>query len=210
MSVNCQNCHKYHNKTTFKGCPLCCHLEFKEHILCELTRIAQKGKEAFQCAAFNPLLSIVGEGNNKLDDVTITDKVEQGHASDKVKWFLAYAQQQLQKNPEQIYYNLKYHICMVTPKRQKLFTDTERYIEIIADCLRDMKSYVKDIIAINILWLGADHIHIYLESTPDHSVDKLVATMRKKLESTICISFPELKKRKGTIWENCYYSGTIG
>jgi len=210
MSVNCQDCNKYYNKTPFKGCPQCCHLEFKEHILCELTRIAQKGKESFQCAAFNPRLSLVGKINNKLDTTTITDKAEQGHVSDKAKWFLAYALQQLQKNPEQIYYILKYHICMVTPKRQKLFTDTERHIEIIADCLRDMKSDVKGIIETNMLWLGADHIHIYLESTPDHSVDKIVATIREKLESTICISPPELKKRKGAIWENCYYSGTIG
>ena len=112
-------------------------------------RAAQKGKEAFQCAAFNPLLSLAGENNNKQGTSTITDKVEEGHVSDKVKWFFAYAQQQLQRNPEQIYSNLKYHICMVTPKRQKLFTDTERYIEIIADCLRDMKSDVKGIIKTN-------------------------------------------------------------
>ena len=208
MSVNCQRCHKYHHNTTFKGCPLCLHLEFKEHILCDLTRIAQKGK-AFQCTAFRPLLSLAGERNDDSDTATITDLVKQEHVSDKVKWFLAYAQQQLQRRPEQIYSNLKYHICMVTPKRQKLFSDTERYIEIIANCLRD-KSDVKGIIRANLLGLGADHIHIYLESTPDHSVDSLVVTMRKKLESTMCISFPELKKREGTIWENFYYIGTIG
>lgn len=208
MSINCQCCHKYHRNTTLKECLLCSHLEFKEHILCDLTRIAQKGKKVFQCAAFKPLLSLVGKMNDKSDTPTITDGAEQRHESDKVKWFLAHAQQQLQRSPEQIYFNLKYHICMVTPKRQKIFTDTERYIEIIADCLKDMQPGVKGIIKTNVLWLGADHVHIFLESTPDHSVDKLVVTMREKLESTICISFPELKK--GTIWEKCYYSGTIG
>ncbi|MBN2107188.1 MAG: hypothetical protein JW832_07145 [Deltaproteobacteria bacterium] len=121
------------------------------------------------------------------------------------KYRLAAALQQLQKNPDEIQYALKYHCCFVTRKREPIFAETEPFIALMSDGVMALDTDVKGIMKARLLWLASDHIHIYLEGTPDCSAHSLASAARKRVEAVTDMLLP------GTnIWEKFYYTGTIG
>jgi REP element-mobilizing transposase RayT len=126
------------------------------------------------------------------------------------KYRLALALQQLQRNPDEIVCNLQYHLCLVTRHREQIFVDTEPYIEPIVQCFESLAVEAAGIIKARLLWLAADHMHIYLEATPDYAVDRLAGMLRKHLEKTVCNSSSVPLKRKTPVWEELYYAGSLG
>ncbi len=208
----CKNCHKYHNHTILKDCPICNKLEFPENIFCQLTRGGQKGSKLFECVAFSPSLFIVDKNNIKRDVQSsnlIKNEIKEVSISKNVKWFQAYADQQLKIDPDQIFFKLKYHICLCTWKRKRFFYDTNIYIGKISDILKEIGVLFEETIQIYLLWLGVDHIHLYINSAPDYSIDDIVNKTIKNLERDI-IKFPKFYNNDDYILERNYYTETIG
>jgi len=204
----CKECHRYHKHTGSKGCPICNELFFSESILCDLTRSGQKKNSLFECEAFKPILLRVSKNNNRSD---ITKKVvdfDSKNSDDKVKWFLAYAKQQLRFDSDRISGKLLYHVCLSTRKRKRLFFDTNRYIEKLTDILENSKSCFYG--TVDLLWLGLDHIHLYIESSPDYSIDEIVNRTIEILEKDLFAIFPTIFKNTDCIWERSYFVETIG
>lgn len=196
----CTTCHKFENDAAIALCDFCMSTEFPEHVLCELTRGAQKKLKMFRCDAFRPKFSLVGGIRQKPNKETPNNAMDAAQ-----KYRLAVALQQLQKNPDEIRHALKYHLCFVTRKRAPVFDAAEPLIAPMIDGIMSLDTEVKGIMKARLLWLAADHIHIYMESSPDFSVQRLATAVRKKVEAVTT----ELLQGKN-IWENFYYTGTIG
>jgi REP element-mobilizing transposase RayT len=202
----CQACYKYYRSTVVNACPFCDDVQFPEAMLCDLVREGQSAKQPFRCAAFRPALSVV-----RHDEIEASP-AEEGNddtvnMSSKDKWFRAYAVQQLSLNPDLIDFTIRYHVVFSTRQRVNVFTSEHR--EQIADMVRQAALSFEQTTA-HVLWLASDHMHLYMDATPDYALDEIVHAIREYLEHEMANLFPALQHSHQPCWERAYYAESIG
>jgi REP element-mobilizing transposase RayT len=202
----CQACYTHYRSTVVKACPFCDDVQFPEQVLCDLVREGQSEKQPFRCAAFRPALSVV-----RHDEIEASP-VEEGsedtvNISPRDKWFRAYAVQQLSFNPDLIAFTIRYHVVFSTRQRGNVFAREHR--EQIADMVRQAALPFEQTTA-HVLWLASDHLHLYLDATPDYSLDEIVHAIREYLEHEVANLFPALKPSNQPCWERTYFAEGIG
>jgi REP element-mobilizing transposase RayT len=202
----CQACYKHYRSTVVNACPFCSDVQFPEQVLCDLVREGQSEKQPFRCAAFRPALSVVQP------DHTDAFHREDGHAdtvniSPKEKWFRAYAVQQLSFNPDLIDFTIRYHVVFSTRQRVKVFSS--EHGEKIADMVRQAALPFEQT-TVDVLWLASDHMHLYIDATPDYALDEIVHAIREHLEHAMTHLFPVLQHSNQPVWERAYFAEGIG
>jgi REP element-mobilizing transposase RayT len=202
----CQACYKHYRSTVVKACPFCDDVRFSEQVLCDLVREGQSEKQPFRCAAFRPALSAVHH------DETEALPTEEGSEetvsmSPKDKWFRAYAVQQLSFNPDLIDFTIRYHVVLSTRQRTNVFAS--EHSEQIADMVEQAALSFEQTTA-HVLWLASDHLHLYLDATPDYSLDEIVHAIREYLEHKMANLFPALQLSNQPVWERAYFAESIG
>jgi REP element-mobilizing transposase RayT len=202
----CQACYKHYRSTVIKACPFCRDVQYPEQVLCDLVREGQSEKQPFRCAAFRPALSVV-----RHDEIEAS-RAEEGNAdtvniSPKDKWFRAYAVQQLSFNPNLIDFTIRYHVVLSTRQRVNVFSSEQS--EPMADLVRQAVLPFEQTTA-HVLWLASDHLHLYIDATPDYSLDEIVHAIREYLEHEIANLFPALPPSNQPVWERAYFAESIG
>jgi len=201
----CQACYKHYRSTVVNACPFCDDVQFPEQVLCDLVREDQSEKQPFRCAAFQPALSVVQHDHT---DVAHAEEVpaHTGSMSPKDKWFRAYAVQQLGSNPDLIAFTIRYHVVLSTRQRVNVFVS--EYRESIADLVRQAAVPFEQTTA-HVLWLASDHMHLYVDASPDYALDEIVHAIREYLERETR-QFPALQHSNQPIWERTYFAEGIG
>jgi REP element-mobilizing transposase RayT len=202
----CQACYKYYRSTVVKACPFCSDVQFPEAMVCDLVREGQSEKHPFRCAAFLPALSVVHH------DYTDAPHVEEGsedtvHISPKDKWFRAYAVQQLSLSPDLVDFTIRYHVVLSTRQRTNVFSREHR--EQIADIVRQAAVPFEQTTA-HVLWLASDHLHLYIDASPDYALDEIVHAIIDDLERGRAHLFPALPHSNQSVWERAYFAESIG
>ena len=202
----CRACYKHYRSTVVKVCPLCNDVQFPEQVLCDLVREGQSEKHSFRCAAFQPALSVVHH------DETEASPVEEGsedtvNMSPQDKWFRAYSAQQLSLNPDLIAFTIRYHVVLSTRQRVNVFSSEHR--EQMADLVRQAAVPFEQTTA-HVVWLASDHLHLYIDASPDYSLDEIVHAMREYLEHETANLFPALPPSNQPVWERAYFAESIG
>jgi REP element-mobilizing transposase RayT len=175
-------------------------------MVCDLVREGQSEKHAFRCAAFRPALSVVQP------DHTEALTMEEGSAdtvnmSPKDKWFRAYAAQQLSLSPDLVDFTIRYHVVLSTRQRTNVFS--REHGEQFADMVRQAALPFEQT-TVHVLWLASDHLHLYIDATPDYALDEIVHTIREHLEHAIASLLPALQHNKQPCWERAYFAEGIG
>jgi len=202
----CQACYKHYRSTVVKVCPFCADVQFPEQVLCDLVREGQSEKQPFRCAAFRPALSAVHH------DETEALPTEEGSEetvtmSPKDKWFRAYAVQQLSLHPDLIDFTIRYHVVFSTRQRVTVFSSEHR--EPMADLVRQAALPFEQTTA-HVIWLASDHLHLYIDASPDYALDEIVHAIMDDLERERANLFPELKHSNQPVWERAYFVEGIG
>ena len=202
----CEACHKYHHATVVNACPFCRDVQFPEARLCDLVRDHDGDEQAFQCSAFRPTLSVVNH------DQTEASPTEEGSEdtvsmSPKDKWFRAYAVQQLGTNPDLIAFTIRYHVVFSTRQRVNVFSS--QHGEPMADLVRQAALPFEQT-TVHVLWLASDHMHLYIDASPDYALDAIVHAIREHLEHAMTHLFPALKHDNQPCWEQAYFAEGIG
>jgi REP element-mobilizing transposase RayT len=202
----CQACYKLYRSTVVKACPFCDDVQFPEQVLCDLVREGQSEKQPFRCTAFRPALAVVQP------DPTEARPMEEGsedtvNMSQKDKWFRAYAVQQLSLHPDLIAFTIRYHVVLSTRQRTNVFSSEHR--EQIADMVRQAALPFEQTTA-HVLWLASDHLHLYIDATPDYALDEIVHAIREYLEHAMAHLLPELQHSNQPVWERAYFAEGIG
>ncbi len=202
----CQACHKYHHSTVVNTCPFCRDVQCPEAILCDLVRDHDGDEQAFQCAAFRPTLSVVHH------DHTEALHMEEGSEetvsmSPKDNWFRAYAVQQLGINPDLVFFTIRYHVVFSTRQRTNVFSS--EHGEPMADLVRQAAFFFEQTTA-HVLWLASDHLHLYIDATPDYALDEIVHAIMNDLEREMTHLFPALQHSNQPVWERAYFAEGIG
>ena len=52
----------------------------------------------------------------------------------------------------------------------------------------------------HVLWLASDHLHLYIDATPDYALDEIVDAIREHLEHEMTHLLPELKHSNQPVW----------
>jgi REP element-mobilizing transposase RayT len=202
----CQACYKHYRSTVVNACPFCRDVQFPEAMLCDLVREGQSEKQPFRCAAFRPALSVV-----RHDEIEASPAEEGSedtvNMSPKDKWFRAYAVQQLSLDPDLIDFTIRYHVVLSTRQRTNVFAS--EHGEPMADLVRQAAGPFEQTTA-HVLWLASDHVHLYIDATPDYALDEIVHAIREHLEHAMTHLFPELQHSNQPIWERAYFVEGIG
>ena len=202
----CQACYKHYRSTVVKTCPFCDDVQFPEGMVCDLVREGQSEKQPFRCAAFRPALSVVQH------DYAEAPPMEEGsedtvNMSPKDKWFQAYAVQQLRLHPDLIDFTIRYHVVFSTRQRTNVFSSEHR--EQIADLVRQAAVPFEQTTA-HVLWLASDHLHLYIDASPDYALDEIVHAIMDDLEREMANLFPALPHSNQPVWERAYFAEGIG
>ena len=210
----CEKCSKsfivrYHSK-----CSFCQDMEFEEGILCELNRAVQEF-DNFKCHAFEPKLKIVNSEKQvkKPPPPPFNLKQEQFSGflnTDKIKYQRALALQKLNNDPEGIFIQLKYHISWNVCNRIPLFIKSAILFEPIS-LIFYQSSEIADSL-VHLLYLARDHVHLFLESDGEQSVEEMVNKIKKHTEEKIIKEYPIIKEKSGSnngIWDNAYFAQTV-
>jgi REP element-mobilizing transposase RayT len=127
--------------------------------------------------------------------------------SPKEKWFRAYAVQQLNLNPDLIAFTIRYHVVFSTRQRGNVFAREHR--EPMADMIRQAALPFEHTTA-HVLWLASDHLHLYIDASPDYALDEIVHAIREHLEHEMAYLLPELQPSNQPVWEQGYFAEGIG
>ena len=103
--------------------------------------------------------------------------------------------------------NLRFHVVLSTVQRIKLFSN--QHVDQI-DEIFDRAEYPFETTNVRLLCLAPDHIHIYIESSPDYALDEVVNAVMAYLDREIPLQLPELKQNRQLLWERAYFSEGIG
>jgi REP element-mobilizing transposase RayT len=202
----CQACYKHYRSTVVNACPFCADVQFPEHVLCDLVQQGQSEKQPFRCAAFRPALAVV---RNDEIEVSPAEKGSEDTAnmSPQDKWFRAYAVQQLSLHPNLIAFTIRYHIVLSTRQRINVFASEHR--ESIADLVRQAAVLFEQTTA-HVVWLATDHLHLYIDASPEYALDEIVHAIMDDLERERAHLFPALQHSHQPVWERAYFAESIG
>jgi REP element-mobilizing transposase RayT len=98
-------------------------------------------------------------------------------------------------------------LVLITENRAPLFSD--RYFQPFSEIFsRVARSFSKT--DIELIWLASDHLHLFLDTSPDYPVDEIVHIGIKKSEFEILNRFPEFQQKTETVWKRDYFVETVG
>jgi len=191
----CHACYTHYRSTVVNACPFCRDVQFPEQV-----------QQPFRCAAFRPALSVVPHDHTEalpMGEVS-ADTV---HISPKDKWFRAYAVQQLSFSPDLIDFTIRYHVVLSTRQRTNVFS--HEHGEPMADMVRQAALPFEQT-TVHVLWLASDHLHLYIDATPDYALDAIVHAVVDDLEREMAHLFPAVPHSNQPVWERAYFAEGIG
>jgi REP element-mobilizing transposase RayT len=127
--------------------------------------------------------------------------------SPKDKWFRAYAVQQLGMNPDLIVCTLRYHVVFSTRQRVNVFA--REHHEPMADLVRQAAIPFEQT-KVQVLWLASDHMHLYIDASPNYPLDEIMDAIMDDLEREMANLFPALPHSNQPVWERAYFAEGIG
>ncbi len=199
----CENCYKYHHQAVSKECDFCRDYAFKESILCDLLRAEHRSCE-IECSAFRHNLSVVGEINKQQNDESDKHRIE---LTDKHKYLTAYAIQQWKYDDSKVFCDLNYHLCILASNRNRLFQKVANYNEKLSAIFDKAGDEFEG--RVSLICVGPDHIHLYINSSPNYSADDIARLIIAYLESAMKSGFQEIFKDCKMIFQKAYFIETI-
>jgi REP element-mobilizing transposase RayT len=213
----CLECAKFYRHQPPAGCRVCNDFRLEEKLLCDLNRRIQK-LGPFQCHAFQTRLHLAGSAGGaqpKRPGTTASRShlqfVRDFLKSDKIKYQKALALQKLKQDPDEFFVNLKYHLLWNTAHRRQVFDPPKAYLENFSEMIQSFGELVGGTAAL--MWLAPDHVHIFVESEGEKSIESIVKKLKTSSSKAILEQFQDAKERLtkgGRLWDKAYFSGTIG
>jgi REP element-mobilizing transposase RayT len=203
--VDCKECFKYYNRVVAEGCTFCHDYQFQEIILCDLLRV-EKDENELKCHSFKRNLSVVGE--NKRSYEYVKDDDQEITIPDRQKWLKAYALQQWKFDPDKIFSNLSFHLCLITKERGRIWDQVKEGLDKILSIFSDSSGSFDG--KVSFLCAGKDHVHLHIELSPDSSPDEVVRKIVAFSEAAMKTEFPEYFEHNEGLFEKAYFIETIG
>lgn len=200
-----------------RNCRFCGKLEFEESVLCDLNRSVQENSD-FQCHAFEPVLTLAGSpeagatsGFDRPPEQRRKESYLKLFHSDKIRYERALALQRLNRDPDGVYVQLKFHLLWNVRNRIPAFKPVKNFFDFVYDTF--MRSSGKVDGFVDLLHLAPDHIHSYVESGGELSIEEIVNRVKRLSGNAVPQKFPVISERLGEnaeIWDDAYFVESIG
>ena len=216
LPAKCLECSKSKVSCIHRKCCFCNKLEFEESVLCDLNRSVRVESD-FECHAFQPIFKLVGPSKNKVPEIKngsakeIKIKSFLGLLqSDKIKYERALALQKLSRDPDGVYVRLKYHLSWNVSRRRAVFSPADEFIDFVHGTFIECSELTGEFV--DLLYLSPDHVHLYMESGGELSIEKVVNKIKRFSNNAVLEKFPFLKNMLSgdiEIWDEAYFAETI-
>jgi REP element-mobilizing transposase RayT len=113
----------------------------------------------------------------------------------------------LSLHPDLMDFTIRYHVVLSTRQRVNVFAS--EHGEQIGDMARQAALPFEQT-TVHVLWLASDHMHLYIDATPDYALDEIVHAIMDDLEQAIASLFPTLQHSNQPVWERAYFAEGIG
>jgi REP element-mobilizing transposase RayT len=213
----CLECVKFYQHRPHATCRVCRDFGIEEKLLCDLNRMIQK-PDPFHCHAFQPRLKLAGQAvaaqpttPRPTPPRSQLQFVRDFLKSDKIKYQKALALQKLGQEPDEIIVNLKYHLLWNTAHRRPVFTPPKTYFENLFDLFLGFGELVGGMVAL--MWLASDHIHIYVETDGEKSLEAIAKKLKAASYKAILGQFRNINEKLpngGRLWDKAYFLETQG
>jgi REP element-mobilizing transposase RayT len=131
--------------------------------------------------------------------------------SDKIKHERALALQKLARDPNGVYVQLEYHIAWNVSRRKSVFIPAGDFIDFVNGIFLKCNDMVRGFA--HLLYLAPDHIHLYVESDGELSIEEIVHKIKRFSNNAILDKFPLIQDKlsgDAEIWDDTYFVETIG
>jgi REP element-mobilizing transposase RayT len=131
--------------------------------------------------------------------------------SDKIKYERALALQKIGRDPDGVYIQLKYHFVWNVSLRKSVYSPANNFFDFVNDTFQRCSEQAGGFV--DLLYLAPDHIHLYVESDGDLSIEEIVHRIKQFSNDVILEKFPLIRDKLGGvtgIWDEAYFSETIG
>ncbi|MFC1866811.1 IS200/IS605 family transposase [Thermodesulfobacteriota bacterium] len=215
IPLRCGECAKSSALRYHRRCSFCQDLEFEEGILCDLNRAVQE-MEGFECHAFEPRLNVVSTQKMENEEAAPPDQHRKKLPflgllnSDEIKYQRALALQKLKRDPDAVYMQLKYHFSWNVFRRTPLFSEEDHLIEQLSLIFHDSGTEAGGFV--HLLHLAPDHVHLFVESDGELSVEQIVNRIKEYTHSKIFEEYPVLTEKpdvNNDIWDDAYFVETV-
>ena len=213
----CRECVKSSMPLIHSKCDLCKDIGLQEEILCDLNRSVQE-PGGFICHAFHPMLKLVRSIAQEVVPLPESPKNDPAGRffrkwlrSDKIGYERALALQKLGRDQDAVLVDLEYHLVWNAIQRTPVFTSPAN----MSGFIRDVFSSYSELVGgfVSLLWLAPDHLHLYVESNGETSIETIAQEMKHRSSSAILEEFGYLKASIGEenrLWDIAYFAETIG
>jgi len=198
-------------------CNFCQELEFNETVLCDLTRSTQDPAE-FECHAFTPILKLANPSGDRVADLRGGPEEHskrksslQWFQSDKIKYARALALQRLARDPDGVFLELKYHLAWNVIHRRSVFGPANEFFDFVGDTFFGCSEFAGGLVSL--LWLAPDHVHLYVESDGERSVDEVVLEIKRSSSIAMLSKLDNIKESlapRTELWDQAYFVETVG
>lgn len=216
LPEKCQVCVKSAQTIIHKNCSFCLDIDFCESILCQLNQCIQDQQD-FKCFAFQPLLKLVTPSGKRVPDSYHGpegpfkgEPFRRCLDSDKIKYERALALQKLNRDPDDVFMDIKYHFAWNVIHRRSVFGPTDYTSNFVHNIFLRCSELVGGVV--NLLALAPDHVHLYVESDGERSVETMILEI-KRFSNGAILANSEIKERLSgmtEIWDPAYFAQTVG
>lgn len=209
IPARCTHCLAYAFDQPQNSCQVCRDQAMSESYLCNIVR-RSSSSQSFKCHAFRTNLTLVGKEAERGAGLSVCQEKE-AYFADVVRSFSAGRCSdgggcgnpgcQPDKNGE----TSKFHVVWVARQRKPLFAASSRFVSFLHDvflsCGRLMAGKVL------LLWLAADHLHLYLECAAWEHESEIMEDMQGLVHDALVQEFSGLEKEYGKtmIWERDFF-----
>ncbi|MFQ5484172.1 MAG: IS200/IS605 family transposase [Desulfobacterales bacterium] len=121
------------------------------------------------------------------------------------------ALQKLDRDQDGVYVRLKYHLSWNVSRRRVVFSPANEFLDFVHGTFLECSELTGGFV--DLLYLAPDHVHLYMESGGELSIEKLVNKIKRFSYNAILEKFPLLKDKLSgdtEIWDEAYFVETIG
>jgi REP element-mobilizing transposase RayT len=145
------------------------------------------------------------------EDIPERDSFKELFHSDKVKYERALALQKLHREPDTIMVQLKYHLVWNVSHRTPVFVPASAFVSFVHDTFLGCSQAAGGFS--HLVYLAPDHVHVYVESDGERSVEDMVHDIKKISAKAIREEFSPLQAVLGEgvgLWDEAYFVKTVG
>lgn len=211
VSEICKKCSVSQNLIANCDCQFCKDFSFPEEHLCYLNQCWQL-PDTFKCEAFKPDIKLLSKSNKSAIPGAPFLRVIDAQKRKEIENIRL---QKSLENPDTVYHFLGFHFVLGTKFRTPFFLNVDiRDEKKISDKFSSLSNYVDDYV--QMIFLGLDHIHLYVESNGEKSPDTIANELKKYSEIPILeilksdtknLSFFVNENTK--LWDDSYFVESI-